>query len=260
VSTPKHNKRQETETVTFPTPGTDPFADPAATSVRPSIGSLRGRLVMITPRKIETVASNMNPGQTEDRMTADVSVVDGLGPVPQMKNNVPTGAFLDGPDFTGVWISSTRVVDQCRPFVGTGKPVLGVIETWKPGQQPIKGNPWGIVTATPEQRAQAVNFLNSRAIGATAQPAPQPQAALYTQQAPQGAPMAPVQQPAPVYGHAPAAAAPNPFAAVPTAAAAPQQGAPVVAPAAPVPAQATPTAPAVPAPGSAPAGVNPFAQ
>lgn len=232
-------------------PTQDPFADPAPTSQRPTIASLRGRLVMLTPRKIETVASNMNPGQMEDRATVDVTVVDGLGPVPQMKNNVPTGQFLDGPDFTGMWISSTRVVDQMRPFVGTGRAVLGTIETWKPGQQPIKGNPWGIVTATPEQKAQAVQFLASRTVVGAAAPAPSPQptpaygAATQYPQAQPTYPMQAVPQPAPVYG-APQANLP-------------QQSAPVNPAAAPSPAPAPQTAPPVPVPGSAPAGVNPFA-
>lgn len=239
-------------------PTQDPFADPAPTSNRPTIASLRGRLVMITPRKIETVASNMNPGQLEDRVTADVSVVDGLGPVPQIKNNVPTGQFLDGPDFTGMWISNTRVVDQLRPFIGTGRPVLGTIETWKPGQQPIKGNPWGIVTATPEQKAQAITFLNSRTVSGAAVPVPAPQ--------PQGAPTYPMQatqSPAPVYG-APVPA-PNPFAAaplpVPAQTAYPQQAGAVTTASAPNPVPVTPPAapPAVPVPGSAPVGANPFA-
>lgn len=235
-------------------PVQDPFADPAPTSQRPSIASLRGRLVMLTPRKIETVASNMNPGQMEDRATVDVTVVDGLGPVPQIKNNAPTGVYLEGPDFTGMWISNTRVVDQMRPFVGTGRSVLGVIETWKPGQQAIKGNPWGIITATPEQKQQAIAFLASRTVSGAAAPAPAPQ--------PQAAPVYPIQAtqtPAPVYG------APNPFAAapsVPVQAASPQQAGAVTTAAAPIQApapQTAPSPPAVPVPGSAPAGVNPFA-
>lgn len=217
-------------------PVQDPFADPAPTSQRPTIASLRGRLVMLTPRKIETVANNMNPGQTEDRATVDVTVVDGLGPVPQVKNNVPTGQYLDGPDFTGMWISSTRVVDQMRPFVGTGRPVLGVIETWQPGTQPIKGNPWGIVTATPEQKAQAVQFLAQRTVGGAAAPAPQQQPVY---------PMQAVPQPAPVYG------APQTTP--------PQQPGPLTPAAAPIPAPVPQAAPPVPVPGSAPAGVNPFA-
>lgn len=204
---------------------TDPFADPIIPpSTFPTQASFRGRLVMITPRKIETVPNSLGgPGAMQDRVTADVSVVDGRGPVPQFKNNQPTGSFLDGPDFTGVWLTGTYLLDQIRAFVGTGRPVLGTIETKTPGQIPVKGNPWGIVAATPEQKAQAIAFLNSRAIGGAAAPDPQPQA-----------------QPVPA---ASATAPTYPMQA--TATPAPVYGAPA-------------TAPATPAPGSAGPSVNPF--
>jgi hypothetical protein len=233
-----------------------PFADPGVTSTRPTVASLRGRLVIITPRKIETVPSNMNKGHMEDRVTADVQVVDGLGPVPQFKNHQPTGVMLEGPDFTGVWISNTRVVDQLRQYVGTGTGVIGVLDTWQPGTQPVKGNPWGIVAATDEQKQHASNYLASRAIGAAAAPAPQPQTYTSMQATP---------PPAPVYGQPAPQQAQNPFAQTSPQPAAPagypQPAAPITTAAAPVPEQAPPAAPApyVPAPGSAPANVNPFA-
>lgn len=202
---------------------TDPFADPIIPpSTHPTVGSFRGRLVMITARKTEMVSDNLNPGKVVERITADISVLDGTSSVPVVKGNPPqpTGQHIEGPDFTGVWIQSERIVQQVRDYVGTGRPVLGVIDTRNPGTAPMKGNPWGIVAATPEQKAQAIAFLNARAIGGAAAPAPQPQA----QPAPAPTyPMQPTATPAPVYG-------------------------------APVPA----TAPATPAPGSAPAGVNPF--
>lgn len=160
-------------------PAQNPFADPIQPpSVYPSQASLRGRLVLITPRKIETKPSNLNPGQTQEIITADVTVVDGLGPVPDIKNNQHSGQWLEGPDFTGVWLSGQRVVDQLRSQIGTGQSVLGVIETYQPGQVPMKGNPWGILTATPEQKAQASQFLATRTVAAAAAPAP------YQQQAP----------------------------------------------------------------------------
>lgn len=187
-------------------PMQDPFADPIVPpSTHPTVGSFRGRLIMITPKKTETVLDNLNPGKQVERLTCDVTVLDGLGPVPQVKGNPPqpTGQYLDGPDFTGVWIQSERIVAQLSAYVGTGKPVLGVIDTRNPGTNPMKGNPWGIVAATPEQKQQAIQFLASRTVGAAAAPAPAPQ--------PQAYPMQATAQPAPVYG-APVQA-PNPFAA-----------------------------------------------
>ena len=153
------------------TPVTDPFADPVTPpSSFPTQASLRGRLVLVTARKIESVPNTMNPGQMQERITADITVVDGLGPVPQMKNNVHTGGFLDGPDFTGVWLNGTRVVDQLRTYVGGTQKVLGVIETYKPGEVPVKGNPWGINAATQEQKATARAFLANRTVGAAVAP------------------------------------------------------------------------------------------
>ena len=88
---------------------TDPFRDPIIPpSTHPTVGSFRGRLVMITPVKSETVQDNLNPGKMVERVTANVTVVDGLGPIPIVKGNPPqpTGQTLPGPDFTGMWIQS----------------------------------------------------------------------------------------------------------------------------------------------------------
>lgn len=246
-------EQPETESETGPetvtVPFQDPFADPAAVpTTRPTAASLRGRLVMITPRKTEMRPSRMNPGQMEETITADVSVLDGLGPVPEVKGNPgqPTGNFLDGPDWVGVWLSGSYMVDQLRKYVGTGTPVLGVVDTKVPGTQPIKGNPWGIIAATPDQRQQAINFLNSRAIGGAAAPAPvaqQPQAA-------------PVYAPQPAAQPQYAAPAANPFANQPAPVTQAPYAQPQAAPAA-VP-QTGPALPPVAAPGSASPNVNPF--
>lgn len=233
-------------------PMQDPFADPIIPpSTHPTVASFRGRLVMVTPKKTETVPDNLNAGKMEDRITADVTVVDGLGPVPLMKGNPPqpTGQYLDGPDFLGMWIRSSYLVSQLQ-LSGIGRTVLGIIDTKIPGTNPGKGNPYGITPASPQQKQQAVQFLAQRTVGGAAAPAPAPQ--------PQAQPAYPMQAqatPAPVYG-APVAA-PNPFAAaVPSS----QPAYPATSGAvAPNPAQAAPTAPpAVPAPGSATPGVNPF--
>lgn len=280
-------------------PAQNPFADPIQPpSVYPSQSSLRGRLVLITPHKIETTPSNLNPGQMQERITADVTVVDGLGPVPDIKNNQHSGQWLEGPDFTGVWLSGQRVVDQLRSQIGTGQSVLGVIETYQPGQVPMKGNPWGILTATPEQKAQASQFLAQRTMAAVASPgqnvAPAPQQDQYRydlsndidrqllatqQQQAQGMPAAqpqyaqqaptqanppypvPANQP-PQYTTAPAMqqyTAPAPAQPQYPQTAAPTAPAPAAQPvAAPVQAPA-PGAANTPAPGQAPAA-NPFLQ
>lgn len=233
---------------------TDPFSDPVIPpSTYPTQASFRGRLVLITPRKIETVPNTMNPGQMQERVTADVQVVDGAGPLPQFKNNQHTGQWLEGDSFTGCWFNGTRVVDQLREYIGTGRSVIGVIETYQPGQVPVKGNPWGIVTATEEQKNQARAYLANRQIGAAAAPAPSPTPQPQYQQAPPQY-QAPVQQPAPVQYQAPV---PQPqYQAPAPAAAPPQYQAPVQQPQAPA---ANPFGQAPPAQAATPpAGVNPF--
>lgn len=236
-------------------PAQNPFADPIQPpSVYPSQASLRGRLVLITPRKIETKPSNLNPGQTQEIITADVTVVDGLGPVPDIKNNQHSGQWLEGPDFTGVWLSGQRVVDQLRSQIGTGQSVLGVIETYQPGQVPMKGNPWGILTATDEQKSVATQFLAQRTMAAVAAPgqnvAPAPEQPQYAQQAPAAAP-SPLNPPYPAQQqqYQPQVQAQPMYQ---------PQAAPQVAAPAQVPAPATPVAApqaAAPAPGP---GANPF--
>lgn len=187
-------------------PLNDPFADPIIPpSTHPTVASFRGRLAMFTVRKSEMTTSSLKPGPFE-RLTVDVTVVDGRGPVPLMKGNppTPTGATLDGPDFTGMWIDSEYIVSQLSPMVGTGIPVLGIIDTKTPGTNPGKGNPWGIIAATPEQKQAAINFLNTRAVGGAAAPAP-----VAHQATPQAAAAAP-------------SPAPTPQAALPAPGSAPQ--------------------------------------
>lgn len=192
----------------------DPFATPGAIPTDfPTVASLRGRLVLIKPLKQETVPNNLGaPGATQERITADVTVVDGLGPVPGMKNGQPTGQQFAGPEFRGMWISSEVVVKQLADALASKGMVLGRIDTRTPGTQPIKGNPWGLTDPSEADKQTARNFLAGQMIGAAAAPAPQPQAA-------------PVYQPAP--------------AMVPQAYAAPQQASPVNVTTGPAPSPGT---------------------
>lgn len=230
---------------------TDPFAAPAAIpSSFPTVASFRGRLVLIKPLKQETVPNNLGaPGSTQERVTADITVVDGIGPVPQMKGNppTPTGQMFEGPEYRGVYIQSEVLVKQLAEALAGRTQVLAWIDTRNPGTNPMKGNPWGLIDATtsPDAVQTARNFLASRTIGAATAPAPQPAYAAaqntvqYVQQAPAQAQILAQGAPAPQPAYTP------PPANFPTGHS--------------VPAQAPPAAPSLPQPGSAPAGVNPFA-
>ncbi|HEX5705628.1 MAG TPA: hypothetical protein VFX97_20670 [Pyrinomonadaceae bacterium] len=253
---------------------TDPFAGPAILpSTFPTVASFRGRLVLIKPLKQETVPNNLGaPGSTQERVTADITVVDGLGPVPQMKGNppTPTGQMFDGPEYRGVYVQSEVIVKQLADALAARTSVLAWIDTRNPGTQPMKGNPWGLIDAT--QNPDAVNtarqFLATQMVGAASAPAAQNQAPVYAQQTPAGYPAAAATitpqaaqyvpaQPATYAAATPAQAAPvGPATNLATELAHEQlrQSVPQN-----VPYQAPPAAQPLPQPGSAPAGVNPFA-
>lgn len=167
----------------------DPFADPAPiASEFASADSFRGRLVMFEVTKLELdVPNDLNKGQVQDRATVTVTVLDGseqTSPVQVYSQKVPTGKFLTGAVHKGVWFSQERVVKALCPdrVMIPGRKVLGVLDTYKPGQVQGPGNPWGITAATAEQKQAAITRLQVVQIqGAdtpTAQPAPAaPQAA-----------------------------------------------------------------------------------
>jgi len=155
----------------------NPFAAPAIPpSTFPTVESFRGRLVAVTPVAVDTVPDNFSQvaGATKTRVTANVTLMDSDQPVPLFKNRAATGNTMAGPEFPKVWFEGSYLVEQLRPYAGTGQMVLGVIDTRTPGTQAVKGNPWGMTAATPEQTAHAVQVLNTRALGAAAAPAPVP--------------------------------------------------------------------------------------
>lgn len=214
---------------------TDPFAGPAVIpSSFPKISSFRGRLVLVKPLSQKTVPNNLGkPGDTQEQVTADITVVDGLGPVPQMAGNppTPTGQMLEGPEYRGVYIQSEVIVKQLADALAARTQVLAWIDTRTPGTAPGKGNAWGLIDATqnPEAVQTARNFLATQMVGAASAPAAQPAYAVAQNTAP-----------APAQSYSPQGVAVSPQYV-------PQ----------PVPVQAPPAA--QPQPGPAPAGVNPFA-
>lgn len=165
---------------------TDPWAAPAAIPTEfPTIASLRGRLVLIRPLSQQTVPNNLGgPGATQERITADVTVVDGQGPVPGMSRGNPTGQWFAGPEFPDMWLGSEIVVKQLAEALKTRGAVLARVDTRTPGTAPQKGNPWGLIDPTEQDVQLARNFFANRTVAAASAPAPQ---------------QAPVQQPVPAY-------------------------------------------------------------
>lgn len=213
-------------------PAQDPWAAPAVIpSTFPSAQGLHGRLVLLTPRKVEPVPDPNIPGKMRDRMTVDVLVVDGAGPIPVFKNRQHTGQFLEGNDFPATYMSQDRIVKQLMEALSSGGKVLARIGLYKEGQPQGQGNPWGLVDPTEQDAQIARQFLATRTVSASVPPAPQP---------------APVQAPPAQQQYAQPVPAPQPVYAQPQQVPAP---APVAAP---------PVAQPLPQPGSAPVGANPF--
>lgn len=142
----------------------DPFEDPTPPAVVfASADSFRGRLVMIEPTKVERdipKVSSQPSGPKGDRITANVTVLDGKGDVQAYKNKVPTGQTLPGPVYRKVWFNQDQIASGLQTVQGQlrGR-VLAVLDTYKPGQPAGQGNPWTLIPATAEQKSAAVKEL-----------------------------------------------------------------------------------------------------
>jgi hypothetical protein len=107
------------------------FADPAAVGgTRPAIRDLVGRTVVIRPTRYEPNAPAIKPGETQERITADILIVDG-GPLDFGGNlvtaNKPHTYRVATPYLArGVYISNTNIVASVKDSTGKA-PVLGSI-------------------------------------------------------------------------------------------------------------------------------------
>jgi hypothetical protein len=130
----------------------DPFSKPASVGNFPKLEQLRGRLLLIRPIKLETglLSSNSTPSNPQfyDRLTADVTVLEGI----------PAG--FDKFEFREMFLSQSRLISQNKDALRTGGMVLGRLDTYKPGQTPGKGNPWGLSDFTPEDAVLARRYLS----------------------------------------------------------------------------------------------------
>lgn len=145
----------------------DPFSTPQDNPIpseHPSAASFRGRLILIEPTKYQQdLPKKDKPGQFEDKITATVTVIDGSGPVELMPQQVPSGQFVEGPEYTGVWFSQQRVVAALvnRQTKQPLKMMLGRLTTFKGGPA-REGNPWGIEEPTEADKQVARDYLEKR--------------------------------------------------------------------------------------------------
>lgn len=176
--------------------GQDPFADPTPrVSKHASADSFRGRLILIEPTQIErNVPKAKGSTAIGDKITANVSVIDGSGPVEIYTQRVKTGTFLEGPTYRGVWFNQDQVCDALQDADGNLLPmVLCRLDTLKPGTMQGQGNPWTVSAGTDADKQTARDFLANRyqaqAAKTVAQTAPAAQANPWnTGQAPAKAP------------------------------------------------------------------------
>ncbi len=159
-------------------PVEDPFEDPTPRQAKhASADSFRGRLIAIEPvsveRDVPKQAKQPN-GAKGDKITANVILLDGLGPVKAYSQRVATGAILEGPVYRKVWFNQDQVTEACQTPDGKSlrKLVLCRIDTLKPGLMAGQGNPWVVTPATPEERQQAIQAYAAIMMGGAQQAAP----------------------------------------------------------------------------------------
>jgi hypothetical protein len=148
--------------------GEDPFSGPAPQRPRgPRLREMHGRLLLIVPKKVETVPNNKRPGETQERMTADVVVLDGgtiiYGGRPEAIPAIAHDKQAEVPlRSEAMFISSVGLVSQCREALAKraqGKPgmVLGRLSV---GEAKGDNNPPYLLTQyTEADKAIARQYL-----------------------------------------------------------------------------------------------------
>lgn len=154
------------------------FADPDAVgATRPSVRDFVGRVVVVRPTRIERdVPNRSDPAKKQDRVTADVLVVDG-GPL-EFGGNVARGKPLTMTVQTpylvkGMYISNTNMVQAVEAQVGRGV-VLGRVSMGK-ASDPTHNPPFNldkVETADP-MYAAAAQIYTQVANGRFVNPEPQ---------------------------------------------------------------------------------------
>lgn len=153
-----------------PAPAPAPsFNAPATAEAAPRIKDLGiGRLIMISPKKIETVPNTYPqapPGSTVDKMTADLWVLDGepfafggsekaSPPRPHSKLGHPVAKFV------GAWIQQAGIVNACRETLDKVKRGEPAFVVGRINQNPAS-NAWFLTAPSEADLALAGNAFNS---------------------------------------------------------------------------------------------------
>lgn len=160
----------------------DPFSKPTPrVSAFPSADSFRGRLILVEPLSVEFDVPKQKSqpnGAKGNKVTADVTTVDGLGPVQLFANYSGTGRWVEGPMHRKVWFDQTQIVDGLLQEDGRTlhKMVLMRVDTLNPGTRQGQGNPWTVTDPTEEDMQTARDFLAGRKVAQAAPPTAPPAA------------------------------------------------------------------------------------
>lgn len=158
-----------------PAQGTDddPFGGPAPRAPKgPRFREMHKRLLLILPKKLEEGVPNRlgEPGDTQDRLTADVIVLDGdpiaYGGEPEKVDGKPHDKVAQIPcKNTAMFVSYTGIVSQCREALENYKNKKGgktmALGRLGLGEVPANGGnrPWVLQDPTEQDKAIAREYL-----------------------------------------------------------------------------------------------------
>lgn len=177
-TTDNRESREESVSVTdpFSTEQGDPFGDPERNNSRPNMAELYGRLILLTPKKIETVKNNLSsePGAMQDRLTADLDILTGEFPIVRLDGK--TGLTFDKvrppkpqPDplterhYDAMWITQVGIVNACRKSVAGRGPrmILGWVRLGE--AKPGWNAPYYLEPASEEDKKICRDYLDRQA-------------------------------------------------------------------------------------------------
>jgi hypothetical protein len=148
-------------------PEDDPFSDPGSASGFPSLKQLKGRILIVVPKTLErNLPNTLNPGQTRDRLTADVHVLSGEDITARLDdddNETPFDEPLTIPcKLADMYLSGAKLINETKAKLPQGdKPagmVIGVLTKLPPLKAGQKGA-WSLAAATDEQKAVGRKYL-----------------------------------------------------------------------------------------------------
>ncbi len=151
----------------------DPFEAPAPRADRPRPRDIYGRLVLVVPKRLEENVRNQMTGELQNRLTADVIVLDGgelhFGGAPEKTPPIPHTKTVQVPyKIDDMYISAPGIITACREALRKRKAgqigmVLGrwtVGEASRPGHNP----PYLLREYTQEEAAVARAYLAANPI------------------------------------------------------------------------------------------------